>query len=88
MAGNRLFRPPPRAKSLEALRTQGLADSAETKLLDQLVSTKLSIAVIGNHGPVRRSVLCALAHHAGAKGTLSVAGLAGPYTGGDAGSED
>lgn len=66
------------AKSLEALRTQGLADSAETILLDQIVSAKLSIAVIGNHGPVRRSVLCALAHHAGAKGSLSVAGLAGP----------
>ena len=45
------------AASLETLRTQGLADTAETKLLEQLVSAKLSIAVIGNHGPVRRSVL-------------------------------
>ena len=66
------------ATSLETLRTQGLADAAETRLLDQLVSAKLSIAVIGNHGPVRRSVLSALANHAGTKGTLSVAGLAGP----------
>ena len=66
------------ATSLETLRTQGLADTAETKLLEQLVSAKLSIAVIGNHGPVRRSVLSALANHAGTKGTLSVAGLAGP----------
>ena len=65
------------AASLEQLKNQGLATDAETALLDRLTQAKLSVAVIGNHGPVRRSVLSALAHHASKNGSVSALGLAG-----------
>ena len=66
------------ATSLDALSEQGLASEEEAKLLEKLVTAKLSIAVIGNHGPVRRSVLSALTHQASQAGSVSALGLAGP----------
>ena len=65
------------ASSLEGLQAQGLASTAEIELLNKITGAKLSLAVIGNHGPARRSVLSALAHHAAGKGSVSALGLAG-----------
>ena len=70
------------ATSLAALGTQGIANESEAKLLGQLVEAKLSVAVIGNHGPLRRSLLSAIGHHAASTGSLSVLGLAGPVPSG------
>jgi len=66
------------ATSLGALQEQGLANEAEAQLLEKLLQARLSVAVIGNHGPVRRSILSALTHEASQNASVSVLGLAGP----------
>ncbi len=66
------------ATSLDELQGQGVVAPNGAQLLKKVLKTGLSVAVLGNHGPTRRTVVSALAHEASQIGGISVVGLAGP----------